>query len=189
MKKIAYMIGLVIFLSGCSFNGFAPVEPETVQPSASETTMTTTPTESRGPSESELKRLYAADLADSLLFTFDNFQCGDGDDCKAIYEVRYFGSKNRHAVRALYSSKVSGYISSSSGNQADLGIIAIQDSAGLAFGFLERDVVYRAIINFTSKLHGEYDSIYLESHGEVLLHEYFGCFKSEAQFVSSTPTC
>ena len=191
MKRIEFglLATVVLLLGGCSVNDVASVQQGTSQPSVSQTNARATETESAGPSEAELRGLLAADLANSLVFTFDNFQCWEGNDCKAIYEIRYFGGRNTHEVSELYFSEVNGFISSASGNKAKVGIIAIQDSAGLAYGYLEQGVAYTAIINTSSVVNEEYDSIYLESHGEVLLDDYFGCFKSEARLISATPTC
>ena len=188
MKKLSILFGPLLVLSGCSF--MAVQGDDSATPEATITaTSSAKPTESAGPSESELKQLLAEDLAGSILFTFDNFQCWDGDDCKAIYELRYYGPKNRHQVKELFSSEVSGFISSPSGDRAAVGVIALQDASGLAYGYLKPDVTYRAIINTSSEINVEYDSIFLESHGVVILDDYFGCFRSEARIASTTPTC
>jgi hypothetical protein len=181
MKKITFALIAIFGLSGC-----VTAEP-VVTVSASEAAQPTQEVTLEPKAEEALENLHATELAASLAFSFDNFQCNTGYDCKAIYEVRYFGAKKKHQVRELLFME--GYVWSSVGSRAEVGVIAIQDEAGLASGYLEPGVTYTAIINTDSKLNDEYDSIYLESHGAAILDDYFGCFISEQQLVSSTPTC
>lgn len=191
MKRLALAIIAVFTLSGC-----VSAQPETTETIAEQPDTTETMTErpaqdttAESVEEPDLDKLLAADLADYLVFSFDNFQCWDGDDCKVIYDILYLGPDNTHSAMELSSFETSGYISSASGDKADVGPIVLQDGSSLKSDDLEPNVVYKAIFNTDSKVGGEYDSIYLESHGVTILNDYFGCFKSEARFGSRTPNC
>lgn len=176
-------IVLAFALSGCAS------ADDSAEPSSTAAQAEDTSTEAaEAPSQSELDALFAEDLAESLVFSFDNFQCWSGDDCKVIYNLNYSGSAGTHEILD-FGWNTTGQVIGPNGELAQVGTIAVQDSDGIAFGFFESGVAYRVIINTSSELGASYLSIYLENNGVTLLEENFGCFVSKAETVETSPTC
>jgi len=179
---------LAFSLSGC-VSGDTSAEPTSTSVQAEDTsTVDTTLGDEESPSESELDVMFAQDLAESLLFSFDNFQCWSGDDCKVIYNLEYFGSAGTHKILE-FGWNTTGQIIGPNGEVAEVGTIVVKGADGVAFGYFESGITYRVIINTSSELAASYQSIYLENSGVALLEEDFGCFTSEPETVQTSPTC
>lgn len=174
---------LAFALSGC-----ASADDSAAPRSTTAQTEATSTEAAESPSQSELDALIAEDLAESLVFSFDNFQCWTGNDCKVIYNLEYYGSAGAHDILD-FGWNTTGQVIGPNGELAQVGPIVVQDESGIAFGYFESGVTYRVIVNTSSELGASYQSIYLENNGVTLLEEDFGCFLSEAETVETSPTC
>lgn len=181
--SLGISVVLALAVSGCT-----PVHDSAATSSTAAKTEYASTEASESPSESELDALIAEDLAESLVFSFDNFQCWSGDDCKVIYNLDYYGSAGLHQILD-FGWNTTGQIVGPNGELAQVGTIVVQDSDGIAFGSFDLGVTYKVIINTNSELGASYQSIYLENKGFTLLEENFGCFVSKAETVETSPTC
>jgi hypothetical protein len=131
------------------------------------------------------------EFSNSLIFTFDNFQCYGSYGCKVIYDFEYVGPPDRYSFQDYFIGKLSGILIGAPGSQdASLDVVVLQENDELAgFGYLDSSQSYSLIINTNSILKDEYEGIVLQLNGVTIFEDYFGCFRAKKNSVEINPTC
>jgi hypothetical protein len=132
------------------------------------------------------------DFADSLIFTFDNFQCFGTYGCKVIYDFDYVGPPNRYSFEEYFSyGKLTGMLIGAQGfEDATLGPVILQENNELVgFGYLDSSNSYSLIINTNSTLKNKYEGVLLQLNSVPIFEDYFGCFKAKKRSIDTEPTC
>lgn len=132
------------------------------------------------------------EFSDSLIFTFDNFQCFGTYGCKVIYDFEYLGPSNRYSFEDYFSyGKLTGMLIGAQGFQdAALGPVILQENNELVgFGYLEGSNSYSLIINTNSTLKHEYEGVVIQLNNVQIFEDYFGCFRAKKKSIDTEPTC
>ena len=132
------------------------------------------------------------EFSDSLVFTFDNFQCFGTYGCKVIYDFEYVGPSNRYSFEDYFSyGKLTGMLIGAQGfKDATLGPVILQENNELVgLGYLESSNSYSLIINTNSTLKHEYEGIVIQLNSIQIFEDYFGCFRAKKNSIDTQPTC
>jgi hypothetical protein len=183
LKKLVAvsLMSSAIGLSGCSVQD--PITPSSQSQAEMEISLEDETAFVRGQTER---------LANNLSFSFDNFQCWDGGDCKVIYNIDYLGPDKLFSYDTYFSSdRISGKLSGSSGSpDTELDLVVLRAGSEPVFsGSFVSYRSYSVIINTKSKVGEKYEGVLLQSNGVTLLEDDFGCFEAKKESVATQPTC
>ena len=179
-STIAIVMSLGILVSGCSAIG----------PGQSSIPGSTDSQDLEAALESSIQSS-TQEFSNSLIFTFDNFQCYGSYGCKVIYDFDYVGPPDRYSFQDYFMGKLSGILIGAPGSQdASLDVVVLKENDELVgIGYLDSSQSYGLIINTNSILKDEYEGIVLQLNGVTIFEDYFGCFKAKKNSVDINPTC